>query len=70
MRAFAVYLVAMVPVAWTQHTDPIPVVGVQGGLNNRGERPARLNINELYARGGELWYVALANAALDGRLGC
>jgi hypothetical protein len=70
MRAFAVYLVATVPVAWTQHTDPIPVVGLQVGFSNGGARPARLNINDLFARGEEMWYVVSASQVLEGRLGC
>lgn len=61
MLSFWICLIVTVPVAWTQ-TVPIPVVGLQTGVNKAtGERPARLNINDLYARGGPQWY------AVDGQ---
>ena len=35
---------------------PVPVVGVQMGIDPRtGERPARQNINDLYMLGGPQW---------------
>ncbi|KAK0707522.1 hypothetical protein B0H67DRAFT_670703 [Lasiosphaeris hirsuta] len=37
-------------------STPIPVVGVQAGIDVKtGQRPARQNINNLYARGGPQW---------------
>ncbi|KAK0709679.1 hypothetical protein B0T26DRAFT_805332 [Lasiosphaeria miniovina] len=40
----------------TTATTPIPVVGVKTGIEvNTGKRPARQNINKLYARGGPQW---------------
>ncbi|KAK3692626.1 hypothetical protein B0T22DRAFT_486510 [Podospora appendiculata] len=37
-------------------STPIPVVGVKSGIDPRtGQRPARQNINQLYARGGPQW---------------
>ncbi|KAJ9151009.1 Di-copper centre-containing protein [Coniochaeta hoffmannii] len=37
-------------------SSPIPVTGAQTGIDpNTGARPARLNINDLYTRGGPQW---------------
>ncbi|KAK3333928.1 hypothetical protein B0T19DRAFT_491238 [Cercophora scortea] len=40
----------------SSQSTPIPVVGVRTGIDPRtGQRPARQNINQLYARGGPQW---------------
>lgn len=55
MLSFWLCFTVIVPVARTQ-TFPVPVLGVQTGINiATGERPARLNINDLYSRGGPQW---------------
>jgi len=42
--------------AQTAQQTPIPVVGVRTGIDVKtGLRPARQNINDLYARGGPEW---------------
>jgi hypothetical protein len=39
-----------------QQATPVPVVGVQTGIDPRtGQRPARQNINDLYLLGGPQW---------------
>lgn len=46
----------------------IPVTGVQAGIDpNTGARPPRLNIDDLYSRGGPQWYVALRSSGCSGR---
>ncbi|KAK1836674.1 hypothetical protein QBC39DRAFT_56270 [Podospora conica] len=53
--------------ATAQQATPVPVVGVQTGIDPRtGQRPARQNINDLYLLGGPQWdlYI-LALAALQ-----
>jgi len=50
MRFQSAILLAFVPWAGAQ------VIGISAGVNkNTGERPARQNINDLYAQGGPAW---------------
>lgn len=50
---------AVVLFSWqaaAQQATPVPVVGVQTGIDHRtGQRPARQNINDLYLLGGPQW---------------
>ncbi|KAK3316253.1 hypothetical protein B0H66DRAFT_576217 [Apodospora peruviana] len=51
-------VVTALPSAATTQSTPIPVVGVKPGIDrNTGQPPARLNVNDLYARGGPHWHL-------------
>ncbi|KAK1759632.1 Di-copper centre-containing protein [Echria macrotheca] len=54
--------------AQTAQQTPFPVVGVRTGIDVKtGQRPARQNINDLYARGGPQWdlYILALSAFQD-----
>ncbi|KAK3381535.1 hypothetical protein B0H63DRAFT_207757 [Podospora didyma] len=56
LAAAAIAAAAAQPTATTNSGTPIPVVGVKTGIDaNSGQRPARQNINSLWARGGPQW---------------
>ena len=58
MWAFAFGVIAIFRVVSSQNAS-VPVLGVQTGIDSdSGARPPRLNVNDLYLRGGPQWYVA------------
>ncbi|KAK0628971.1 hypothetical protein B0T17DRAFT_488166 [Bombardia bombarda] len=58
IASYTVLAAILLPPSWVAaaQSTPIPVVGIKTGIDTTtGRRPARQNINDLYARGGPQW---------------